>query len=1211
MPHPVLCPVCQSENHPGDGLTTTCRHCGSALAADTARPGSVDVVIIADSVDGTNADEVTRARARAPAQDATAATRPYAREAATIAMELAQPSASNRLVRIVDPNQDAGGGEHLTGAARPGGAGKFAILEELNRGGMGVVLRGRDRALHREVAIKVIRDQDSPHQRGRFLKEAQITGQLEHPNIVPVHEFGVDAAGRMFFAMKLVRGRNLAEVIDQHRRQPAIAAQEYPLVKMVGILVQVCNAIAFAHSRGVTHRDLKPGNIMLGDFGEVMLMDWGLAKVGEPADGGTRSALGTPRLGDGDSDGKAVASAGAGAGAGASARAAAERMDITVDGAVIGTPAYMSPEQAAGQISKMDQRSDVYALGAVLYEILTLHPPISGSDLKDVLRKAMLGAIEPPERRAPDRAIPKDLAAIAMKALASEPEQRYPAASLMRRDLESFLEGRAVSARADSLVEALGKFIRRHRITSTAVALAALLLAVVLTASYVLNVRQRQRAEAESGAAKRERARAEDAAVAAERERKRATSESQVAQAERARAEQALLVADQQRTIAEEERQRTATALEREQRQREHGDEQNHLAAIALAGEQIGHHEFAAARASLEGCPARYRDWVWRRLSLLCRQQLALFADHRAAVGALACTSDGARLVSAGEDCTLVVYDLQARRRIATVALPPGGIAAVAISRDGARVLSAGHDGSLRLVLVSEGNREGGGDSSLALTGSAGEATCLLLPDGDPATAYSGGRDGSVRAWDLARGCQRRLLGQLGEPVRALALLGAGEPGERVIAGGTAGSVACWDTNDGHLAASARVAGAVLAIEERGPILVYAGARNAAVVWDLAASATLATLDGHERELTCAAFARDGRHLATGSQDGTARVWDLAGGGCPLTLSGHGGTVDALVFTPDSGGLLTAGADGTVRLWDARRRRDIDEFTLTAGLAALSLSPDGGGLVAGGADGAGVLWDLVHARAAATLPHGAEILATAYSRDGALVATAGALGVCRVWDAASGAQRTLIAGPTAAIRQLVFGDDGAVLWTAGDDGAVRAWSTRDGSALYRCPAHSGVVRALALSPDGRTLASAGDDAVIQLCHARSGEALRSIPVQDAAVVALAFAPDGRHLLSASAHGAEIWDAASGEQTQALRGDTGEITRVAYAGDGDQALTASSDGTARIWDVASGRTLLVLREHQQPVAAIQAAPSGRTLITADRSGRVIRWAADEP
>ena len=565
--------------------------------------------------------------------------------------------------------------------------------------------------------------------------------------------------------------------------------------------------------------------------------------------------------------------------------------------------------------------------------------------------------------------------------------------------------------------------MRRHRITSTAVALATLLLGAVLVVSYVFNLQQRQRAEAErsvaliergraeaeSDKAKRERMRAEAAAATAERERQRATSESRAAQAERQRAEQALQVADQQRAIAEMERQRSTSAFEREQRQREQSDIQNHLASLALAGEQIDHHEFAAARASLEGCPAHYRDWVWRRLSLLCRQQLALFADHGEAVTALACTPDGTRLVSVGNDGAAMVYDLQARRRVAASVLQASGIAAVAISADGTRVLSAGQDGALRLWQV--GESEGGP----LLVGHDGAATCVLFAGGDPDTAYSGGLDGTVRAWDLGRGRQRRVLGRLAEPVRALALIG---DDERVIAGGAGGDVRCWEAADGRLAASTRVAGAVLAISGRGPTVLYATMHHAAVVWTWRAMPRWRPATA----TNASSPARPSPRMA-GTSPPAAWTAPRASGTSPAGhLRSDAATAMAARWTASASlraaaGWLTAGDDGTVRLWDARRRRDIDEIDLPAGLASLSLSPDGLSFIAGGAAGTAVLWDIGQAHASANLEHGAEILATAYSRDGAFIATAGAGGICRVWEARSGAQRAQIAAPPVAIRQ--------------------------------------------------------------------------------------------------------------------------------------------------------------------------------------------------
>ncbi|MBA3939399.1 MAG: serine/threonine protein kinase, partial [Planctomycetes bacterium] len=508
------CPLCFTSNPlPAAVGPITCRACGeSFLPGRVPRPpgglrvrGTVShdacaveddsrqMVLLADTV---GSDAPARpGRAPSSADE-------------TIRLEAAQPP--SRAVRITPLEVTAPALPGAVPAARP--AGKFAVVEELNRGGMGVILRGRDRSLHREVAIKVIRDQQSPLQRARFIKEAQVTGQLEHPNIVPVHEFGVDESGRLFFAMKLVRGRTLGEILAWHRDDPSAAAAEFPLTRLVGILIQVSHAVAFAHTRGVVHRDLKPGNIMLGDFGEVMLMDWGLAKVGvagavggqtldEGAVSGNPSSASTAELVTADGD--------------SSAQRRALRLDQTQDGAVIGTPAYMAPEQASGMVSQIDARSDVYALGAILYELLTLAPPVSGGDLDEVLRNASMNRIVAPQQRAPTRAIPKDLAAVAMKALAADPADRYPGAPAMRRDLERFIEGRAVSARSDSLLEVVGKFVRRHRIASMVAAVGVIALLAVGVAGFWLNLAARHRAEAQGEVAQRERQHAETARASA------------------------------------------------------------------------------------------------------------------------------------------------------------------------------------------------------------------------------------------------------------------------------------------------------------------------------------------------------------------------------------------------------------------------------------------------------------------------------------------------------------------------------------------------------------------------------------------------------------------------------------------------------------------------------------------------------------------------
>ena len=375
---------------------------------------------------------------------------------------------------------------------------QYHVRELIGRGGMGNVMKVDDPKLVRAVALKVMNlgPEATEDERGRFIREATVLACLAHPNIVPIYDLGTDEAGCPFYTMKLVKGRTLQAILKDIRDGVPDAARQHSLDRLLSVFRKMCDAVGFAHSKGIIHRDLKPDNVMVGEFGEVLVMDWGLAKI----------------LGKAEEDP---------ADAPSSAIRHPSSFGATLEGSVVGTPQYMSPEQAEGRVGEMDARSDIFSLGGILYAILTLHPPVEGKTLGEILRKVTSGDITPPSTygtaggngapransevmearkikplpHCPGGRVPAALSAVAMKALHVEKAARYQTVASLSADIESFQGGFATSAEQAGAWRQIALLIRRHKGVTSAIA-AGFLIVAALSAAFIIKVaRERNRAE--------------------------------------------------------------------------------------------------------------------------------------------------------------------------------------------------------------------------------------------------------------------------------------------------------------------------------------------------------------------------------------------------------------------------------------------------------------------------------------------------------------------------------------------------------------------------------------------------------------------------------------------------------------------------------------------------------------------------------------------
>jgi WD40 repeat protein/serine/threonine protein kinase len=1050
--------------------------------------------------------------------------------------------------------------------------GPYKLLEQLGEGGMGMVfVADQTQPVRRRVALKVIKPgMDSRQVVARFEGERQALALMDHPNIARVLDGGETASGRPYFVMELVQGVPITQFCDDN----GLTTRE-----RLGLFVLVCQAVQHAHQKGIIHRDLKPSNVLVASRDgtpAVKVIDFGVAKaVGQQL---------------------------------------TQKTVYTQLTQMVGTPLYMSPEQAGQSGLDIDTRADIYALGVLLYELLTGTTPLDkerlGAAAHDEIRRMIreeeparpstrvsaLGQAAPAvcanrksDPRGLSRLLRGELDWIVMKALEKDRDRRYETASAFAADVQRYLEDELVQAGPPGAGYRLRKLVKRHRgpVLAATVVLLALVAGIVGTTLGLVEADQARKDEVGQR-------------HAADRSAARAKHEAEEAKAAR----------DEAQRLAKKEKQER----DRAERQLRRAEGLLYALQINLAQQAWEGNNAFLANHYLESCRRDFRGWEHDYLAALFNSNQLTLRGHTGEVSSVAVSPDGRHIVSGSGDGAVKVWDAATGRntrtlRRNTLAVNTGVVFSVAMSPDGRHIASGNWDTMGEAMTVWDAAT---GRKTWTLRGGSltGVLSVAFSPDGK--SVVSGDLVGAVKLWDTATGREIRTLRGAGSVQRPNVRGVSGAERSLVFALYGAGA-AHWPNDKGE---SRAVRGLVFSPDARH--IVGCDYDGTVKVWDAATGKEIRTLRGHTGHRGSVAVSPDGKHLVSGGMDGTVRIWDAATGKEIRVLQGRTNAVTGVAFSPDGKRVGGGMNDGTLHIWDAEGEELRTFRGHTGVVTGVAWTPDGKRIVSGSQDQTVKIWDAAATQEPPTLQgHTGDLSGVAVSPDGTRIVSGSLDQTVKVWDAATAKEIRTLRGHTKAISGVAFSPDGKRVVSGGYDRAVKVWDADSGREIRTLGGHAAEVSFVTFSPDSKRVVSGGWDGTVKVWDAAGGAETRALkgyargpsPTSRVYVHSVAVSPDGKRVVGGTNDGlVKVWDVATGEEIRSFKGHTGAVTCLSVSPDGRRIFSGSQDKTVKVWDADSGEEILTVKGHAHPVSSVALMPGGKRIVSGTDDGRVKVWDA---